>query len=39
MYINKLKIVNYKNFKHSTFKFKKDDVNTIIGENAAGKTN
>ena len=39
MYINELKIVNYKNFKQSTFKFKKDDVNTIIGENAAGKTN
>ncbi|ELA7569895.1 AAA family ATPase [Vibrio alginolyticus] len=39
MYINELKIVNYKNFKRSTFKFKKDDVNTIIGENAAGKTN
>lgn len=32
-------IVNYKNFKQVNFKFKKDDVNTIIGENAAGKTN
>ncbi|MCD9540614.1 AAA family ATPase [Photobacterium carnosum] len=39
MYISSLSIVNFKNFKHSTFKFVKDSVNTIIGENAAGKTN
>ncbi|TOR15500.1 hypothetical protein CGG82_12615, partial [Vibrio parahaemolyticus] len=39
MYISSLSIVNYKNFKSVTFSFVKDSVNTIIGENAAGKTN
>ena len=39
MYISSLSIVNYKNFKSATFSFVKDSVNTIIGENAAGKTN
>lgn len=39
MYISSLSIVNYKNFKNVTFSFVKDSVNTIIGENASGKTN
>ncbi|OWO82065.1 chromosome segregation protein SMC [Photorhabdus luminescens] len=39
MYINKLAIRNYKNFRSSNFYFVKDSVNTIIGENASGKTN
>lgn len=39
MYIKKLSIVNYKNFVQSNFIFNKDSVNTIIGENASGKTN
>ncbi|WP_299807810.1 AAA family ATPase [uncultured Shewanella sp.] len=39
MYISKLSIINYKNFKSSNFRFIKDSVNTIIGENASGKTN
>lgn len=39
MYINKLAIRNYKNFRNSNFYFVKDSVNTIIGENASGKTN
>ncbi|EIW8643596.1 MULTISPECIES: ATP-dependent nuclease [Enterobacteriaceae] len=39
MYINKLSIRNYKNFRNSNFYFVKNSVNTIIGENASGKTN
>ncbi|AGH81801.1 SMC domain-containing protein [Psychromonas sp. CNPT3] len=39
MYISRLSIVNYKNFEQSNFNFSKDSVNTIIGENASGKTN
>ncbi|MCU8072471.1 ATP-dependent nuclease [Shewanella sp. SM32] len=39
MHIKQLSIVNYKNFKRSNFFFLKDSVNTIIGENASGKTN
>ena len=39
MYISHLSIVNYKNFKQEKFKFKKNSVNNIIGENASGKTN
>lgn len=38
MYISKINIVNYRNFSNATFKFNKG-VNTIIGENGAGKTN
>lgn len=38
MYISKLKIRNYKNFNNVTIDFTKD-INTIIGENATGKTN
>ncbi|PLY57876.1 ATP-dependent endonuclease [Herbaspirillum sp. BH-1] len=38
MHISKLTIVNYRNFKNATLKFNKG-VNTIIGENGAGKTN
>ncbi|MEJ7488362.1 AAA family ATPase [Staphylococcus pettenkoferi] len=38
MYISQLDIVNFRNFKNSTLKFKKG-VNTIIGENSSGKTN
>ncbi|MGL5487705.1 MAG: ATP-dependent nuclease [Shewanella sp.] len=39
MYISQLSIVNYKNFKQEKFKFRKNSVNNIIGENASGKTN
>jgi predicted ATP-dependent endonuclease of OLD family len=39
MYISRVSIVNYKNFEQSNFIFTKDSVNTIIGENASGKTN
>ncbi|KTL62473.1 chromosome segregation protein SMC [Photorhabdus laumondii subsp. laumondii] len=39
MYIKKLAIRNYKNFRSSNFYFVKYSVNTIIGENASGKTN
>lgn len=38
MYISKVNINNYRNFSNATFKFNKG-VNTIIGENGAGKTN
>lgn len=38
MYISKINIINYRNFSNATFKFNKG-VNTIIGENGAGKTN
>ncbi|WP_047710115.1 ATP-dependent nuclease [Pectobacterium atrosepticum] len=39
MFINRLSIRNYKNFRCSDFYFVKNSVNTIIGENASGKTN
>jgi putative ATP-dependent endonuclease of OLD family len=38
MYISKLSIRNYRNFRNITLQFQKG-VNTIIGENGAGKTN
>lgn len=38
MHISKLNLVNYRNFKSVKFKFNKG-INTVIGENASGKTN
>lgn len=38
MYISKVSLVNYRNFENSYFLFNKG-INTIIGENASGKTN
>jgi len=38
MHISKVNLVNYRNFSQSKFHFKKG-INTIIGENGAGKTN
>ncbi|MCT4642657.1 MAG: AAA family ATPase [Bacteriovoracaceae bacterium] len=38
MYITKLVIRNFRNFKNSSFVFKKG-INTLIGENGSGKTN
>lgn len=38
MHISKLTLINYRNFANATLKFSKG-VNTIIGENGAGKTN
>jgi putative ATP-dependent endonuclease of the OLD family len=38
MYISKVSLVNYRNFSNSVFFFNKG-INTIIGENGAGKTN
>ena len=38
MYISKVSLINYKNFKNTLFEFKKG-INTIIGENGSGKTN
>jgi energy-coupling factor transporter ATP-binding protein EcfA2 len=38
LHISKLTLVNYRNFKNATLMFSKG-VNTIIGENGAGKTN
>jgi putative ATP-dependent endonuclease of OLD family len=38
MHISKLQLVNYRNFARATVVFKKG-INTIIGENASGKTN
>lgn len=38
MYISKVSLVNYRNFKNSKFIFNKG-INTVIGENASGKTN
>lgn len=38
MHISKLTLVNYRNFANATLHFNKG-VNTIIGENGAGKTN
>lgn len=38
MFISKVSLVNYRNFKNATLIFKQG-INTIIGENGAGKTN
>jgi predicted ATP-dependent endonuclease of OLD family len=38
MYISKLSIRNFRNFRNATFHFRKG-VNTLIGENGSGKTN
>jgi len=38
MYISKVSLVNYRNFKNVKFEFNKN-INTIIGENGSGKTN
>lgn len=38
MYISKLTLVNYRNFKNTNLTFQRG-VNTIIGENGAGKSN
>jgi len=38
MHISKLTLVNYRNFKNTSLKFQRG-VNTIIGENGAGKSN
>lgn len=38
MYLSKISLVNYRNFTNSYFLFNKG-INTIIGENASGKTN
>jgi predicted ATP-dependent endonuclease of OLD family len=38
MYISKVSLVNYRNFTNESFEFHKG-INTIIGENGAGKTN
>jgi predicted ATP-dependent endonuclease of OLD family len=38
MYISKVSLVNYRNFKNAKFLFNKG-INTIIGENGSGKTN
>lgn len=38
MYISKVSLVNYRNFENALFLFNKG-INTIIGENASGKTN
>lgn len=38
MYISKVSLRNYRNFKNCKFEFNKG-INTIIGENGAGKTN
>jgi putative ATP-dependent endonuclease of OLD family len=38
MHISKLKIRNFRNFRHAEFNFE-EGVNTLIGENGVGKTN
>lgn len=38
MHISKLKLINYRNFKNTSLTFQRG-VNTIIGENGAGKSN
>lgn len=38
MYISKVSLVNYRNFRNNKFSFEKG-VNTIIGENGSGKSN
>jgi len=39
VYIKRLTLRNFRNFKAATFKFTNESVNTILGENASGKTN
>ncbi len=39
MYIKSLAIRNFRNFKAAKFLFNKGSVNTVLGENASGKTN
>lgn len=39
MHITEVGIRNFRNFESAKFKFIKDEVNTLIGENASGKTN
>lgn len=39
MHIKQLIIRNFRNFKSSKFRFTNESVNTILGENASGKTN
>jgi len=39
MYIKNLSIRNFRNFKSTKLNFKKECVNTIVGENSSGKTN
>ena len=38
MHISKVSLVNYRNFKNTSFLFN-EGINTVIGENGAGKTN
>ena len=38
MFLSKLKITNFRNYKYSSFNFEKG-TNTIIGENDSGKSN
>jgi len=38
MYITKLSLINYRNFANTKLLFSQG-INTIIGENASGKTN
>ena len=39
MYIKNLSIRNFRNFQSTKLNFKKECVNTIVGENSSGKTN
>ncbi|EKL1866940.1 AAA family ATPase, partial [Salmonella enterica] len=39
MFIKTLSIRNFRNFKATSLSFKKECVNTIVGENSSGKTN
>ncbi|QWM97971.1 chromosome segregation protein SMC [Xanthomonas sp. MLO165] len=39
MYVSSLSLRNYRNFRSAKFKFVEEGANTIIGENAAGKSN
>ncbi|WP_391204443.1 AAA family ATPase [Psychrobacillus sp. L4] len=38
MYISSLDVINFRNFKNASFKFK-EGINTLIGENSSGKSN
>lgn len=38
MYISKVSLINYRNFRNTKFLFR-EGINTIIGENGSGKTN
>lgn len=38
MYISKVSLINYRNFRNNKFLFN-NNINTIIGENGSGKTN